>query len=89
MRVDNFWLMQDAAKHRVKLIADMKQSVMANNYGVITYAFAASSSEVRNTTYRIFQGKRQQHLAHTCTTQPILQVIARAEKKMSPAGSPI
>ena len=40
---------QDAAKQRVRLIVDMKMGATANNYGVVTLCFAASSTRPVNT----------------------------------------
>ena len=71
----------DAAKHRIRLIVDMKMGAVANNYGVITLCFATSSTRLRKTTAAMLQGRRQTYLAHTCTAQPVMQAIVHTERE--------
>ncbi|CAE7609269.1 unnamed protein product, partial [Symbiodinium sp. CCMP2592] len=73
--------LRDAAKHRIRLIVDMKMDAVANNYGMITLCFATSSARLRNTTAAMLKGRRQTYLAHTCTAQPIMQAIVHTERE--------
>ena len=73
--------LRDAAKHRIRLIVDMKMGAVANNYGVITLCFATSSTRLRKTTAAMLQGRRQTYLAHTCTAQPVMQAIVHTERE--------
>ena len=71
--------LQDAAKHRIRLIVDMKMGAIANNYGVVTLCFAATSPSFVNTTAARLGGKRQQYMARPCTAQPVMQAIVSSE----------
>ena len=71
--------LQDAAKHRIRLIVDMKMGAIANNYGVVTLCFAATSPSLVNTTAARLGGKRQQYMARPCTAQPVMQAIISSE----------
>ena len=42
--------LKDAAKHRIRLMVDMKMGAIANNYGVVTLCLAARSLRPSNTS---------------------------------------
>ncbi|CAE6945734.1 RPL15 [Symbiodinium natans] len=71
--------LRDAARHRIRLIVDMKMGAVANNYGVVTLCFAASNPAPANTSATTISGRRQQYMAHTCTAQPVMQAIVNSE----------
>ena len=73
--------LKDAAKHRIRLIVDMKMGAIANNYGVVTLCLAARSLPPSNTNAAMIAGKRQQYKAHTSNAQPIMQAIVNSESE--------
>ena len=73
--------LKDAAKHRIRLVVDMKMAAIANNYGVVTLCLAARSLRPFNTSAAMIAGRRQQYKAHTSNAQPVMQAIVSSESE--------